>query len=58
MAAKVVAARADVDLHPKLWSLAVFFESYMVQGAEEIAEDFGPPADEVVTFTVINGGKS
>jgi hypothetical protein len=57
MAAQVVSRRKDVDLHPKLWSLAVFFESYMVHGAEDIREDFGPDETEVVTLTVIDGGK-
>lgn len=58
MAAKVVAARKDLPPHPKLWSLAVFFESYMVHGAENIGDDFGPAdTGEVVTFTVIDGGK-
>lgn len=57
MAAQVIAQRKDLAPHPKLWSLAVFFESYMTHGAEEIAEDFGPEDGEMVTFTVINGGK-
>lgn len=27
---------------PKLWSITVFFEQYMLTGAENTAEDFGP----------------
>lgn len=27
---------------PKLWSLAVFFENYMKEGAEGTRKDFGP----------------
>ena len=27
---------------PRIWSLAVFFEKYLLEGAEGTAEDFGP----------------
>ena len=29
---------------PRIWSLAVFFERYLCEGANETAEDFGPKA--------------
>ena len=36
------AARRDDDDGSKVWSYAVFFESYMLAGAEGTERDFGP----------------
>lgn len=35
-------ADTDAEIVPRMWSLAVFFESYMVHGAEWTKDDFGP----------------
>ena len=35
-------AQTEDGLAPYLWSLTVFFESYMRDGAEGTREDFGP----------------
>jgi hypothetical protein len=43
MAAHAIANHRDEDsIVPRLWSLAVFFERYMWEGAEGTQEDFGP----------------
>lgn len=45
MAAQCVAAWKETPGEgycPKLWSTTVFFESYMMRGAEWTKEDFGP----------------
>jgi hypothetical protein len=34
--------REEDALCPRAWSLAVFFETYMREGAEGSQEDFGP----------------
>lgn len=34
--------RAEDELCPRAWSLAVFFESYMAHGSEWTRDDFGP----------------
>jgi len=34
--------RSDEGIAPAIWSAAVFFESYMAEGAEGTREDFGP----------------
>lgn len=38
----VLASRSDLELHPKAWSLAVFFESYIAHGADWTKKPFGP----------------
>lgn len=51
MAARVVAGWNDgpsEGLCPRLWSLTVFFENYMSEGAAGTRADFGPPDAEVV----------
>jgi len=44
MAARVMQGRANGEepLSPLIWSLTVFFESYMVSGSEQTQADFGP----------------
>lgn len=42
MAAQVMAGRPDDTLAPRVWSLAVFFEKYIAEGAAATAKDFGP----------------
>lgn len=45
MAAHVLSNRNHADdraLAPICWSLAVFFERYMMLGAAETSEEFGP----------------
>ena len=32
----------DEGMCPKLWSITVFFEQYMTEGANGTAESFGP----------------
>lgn len=36
------AADPDAGWAPVCWSLTVFFENYMIEGAEGTLEDFGP----------------
>lgn len=42
----------DVGLAPKLWSVTVFFETYMMEGAEGTMSDFGPK--EPVELKAVN----
>lgn len=43
MAAQVMAGCGDDEgLCPRVWSLTVFFETYMAAGSEGTLEDFGP----------------
>jgi hypothetical protein len=44
LAATVLAGRGDVEeaLMPVGWSLAVFFESYMISGSKGTLKAFGP----------------
>lgn len=44
LAAQVLSGRreADPELVPLAWSLAVFFESYIVSGARATMREFGP----------------
>lgn len=42
LAAQVMAGRPEDKPAPLLWSLTVFFESYMCKGSEGTAKDFGP----------------
>jgi hypothetical protein len=43
MAAIAIQNHTDEDsIAPRLWSLAVFFESYMHEGCEGTMADFGP----------------
>ena len=42
LAALVMAGRPDDNPAPLVWSLAVFFESYIAYGAEGTRKDFGP----------------
>lgn len=43
----------ESEVCPRLWSLTVFFESYMMKGADGTNEDFGPhdPVELRVTGT-------
>jgi hypothetical protein len=44
MAAQVMSGRGNGDepLSPLIWSITVFFEKYICDGAEATADDFGP----------------
>jgi len=45
MAARTVAGwnnGPDEGITPRLWSVTVFFENYICEGAAGTAEDFGP----------------
>ena len=42
LAALVMAGRPDDSPAPLLWSMAVFFESYISFGSEYTMKDFGP----------------
>jgi hypothetical protein len=42
MAAQVMAGRPDEEVVPLLWSLTVFFESYMARGCTWTQKNFGP----------------
>ncbi len=43
MAATVLAGHSDINpMAPTCWSLAVFFEKYMLEGAHGTMKDFGP----------------
>jgi hypothetical protein len=41
-AAEVMASRPSDPLAPTLWSVTVFFESYLAHGATWTQKDFGP----------------
>lgn len=43
MAADIISAEGGLDDKSRLWSLCVFFESYMAHGAKATLKDFGPP---------------
>lgn len=47
---------ANGDIAQRLWSLTVFFEKYMCDGADGTHEDFGPK--EPVTLHTITDVKS
>lgn len=42
LAAQVMASRPDCSPSPLLWSLAVFFETYVGQGSGATYKEFGP----------------
>lgn len=43
LAAQALRATDTADGYtPRIWSLTVFFERYMLYGASDTAEDFGP----------------
>lgn len=44
MAATVMSGRANGEepLSPLIWSMTVFFEKYICDGADGTADDFGP----------------
>jgi hypothetical protein len=43
MAAQVMTMCGDDEgICPRVWSLAVFFETYMAEGADGTVADFGP----------------
>ena len=45
LAARVMSGRnerSDEGIAPSIWSVTVFFESYIREGAEGTREDFGP----------------
>ena len=42
LAAQVMASRPEITLAPTCWSLAVFFESYIVGGSAATMKPFGP----------------
>jgi hypothetical protein len=41
-AAVVLAGRPEAPYAPDVWSLAVFFESYIAKGSAATEKDFGP----------------
>lgn len=41
-AATVLAGRGELKFLPNAWSLCVFFESYIREGADGTQKDFGP----------------
>jgi hypothetical protein len=41
-AATVLAGRPEEKVIPLVWSLTVFFESYIAHGAKRTERDFGP----------------
>lgn len=58
MAALVLSNRHHEDdrsLAPICWSLAVFFESYMVHGSEWTADEFGPKEPVELKEVCVNG---
>lgn len=42
----------DDEIAPRVWSLAVFFESYMWEGSEGTRDSFGPK--EPVNLKAVN----
>lgn len=42
LAALVMAGRPEDSPSPLVWSLAVFFESYITKGSEHTLREFGP----------------
>jgi len=42
LAAQVMAGRINEIAIPQLWSYAVFFETYINEGAKSTQKDFGP----------------
>ena len=51
MAAQVLQGNSpDAKIAPQVWSLAVFFESYMTEGADGTMADFGPKSAELVSI--------
>lgn len=42
LAAQVMAGRPNDTPSPLIWSLSVFFENYMLNGAAKTQKDFGP----------------
>lgn len=42
MAANIIAADGGLEEKGRLWSLCVFFESYIAHGAKATMKDFGP----------------
>lgn len=46
----------ESSITPRVWSLAVFFEKYMTEGAEGTQEDFGPK--DAVELKSISGGQA
>lgn len=44
------------EICPRAWSLAVFFETYMLEGAEGTQQDFGPK--EPVQIVAVNAKQS
>lgn len=53
LAARFMAGRPDDPLHPHLWCVTVFFESYLAMGAGGTAQTFGPK--EPVKLRVAGG---
>lgn len=41
-AAEVLSSRPELEVCPMVWSLCVFFESYIMKGANDTWRDFGP----------------
>lgn len=37
------ATDVEASYTPRLWSMTVFFEQYLCEGANGTADDFGPP---------------
>jgi len=42
LAAQVMAGRPNDTPSPLIWSLSVFFEKYILEGAAKTQKDFGP----------------
>ncbi len=55
-AAMVMAHRPEEPYAPALWSLAVFFESYIAKGSGRTLKDFGPK--DPVKLAPVDRGKA
>lgn len=55
LAATVLAGHPERLLSPTCWSLAVFFEKYMLEGADRTMKEFGPK--KPAKLRVVNKGQ-
>ncbi len=55
MTAQVLAGRPTEYICPTAWSLALFFESYILNGSEGTVSEFGPK--DAVELKVLSGGR-
>lgn len=53
MTARAIQGQTDEVMVPRVWDLAVFFETYMLEGAAGTSDDFGPKAP--VELTAVSG---